>query len=75
MKVLYFGVIAEKTNLKEEDFDSELVISELVGVIKTKYSLEMDFKLALNKKIIDRNSNQLLSSDDVLAVLPAFSGG
>jgi sulfur-carrier protein len=77
IEVKYFGAIAERTYCQEEKFSfSELPLEKLVATIKQKYQLEqLSFRVAINKKIVDKTTGYILKSDDIIALLPPFAGG
>jgi len=73
----YFGMVAEVAGVTEElmevsnDINSE-AISEL---LEEKYSKlnEIDYRLAINECL--NNEKVTLNDQDIVAVLPPFSGG
>jgi sulfur-carrier protein len=76
IEVKYFGAVAEKTNCNVEKFAfSDLPLSTLIENIKQKHNLEsIAYSIAVNKKIMDRET-YILQTDDVVAFLPPFAGG
>jgi sulfur-carrier protein len=75
--VKYFGVVAEKTYCHEEKFSfSNLPLDVLIETIEHKYHLEqVSYRIAINKKMMRKQSQYILQSDDVVALLPPFAGG
>ncbi|MNK22338.1 Molybdopterin synthase sulfur carrier subunit [compost metagenome] len=49
--------------------------NELIEYLETTYPMlkQMKYKLALNKVIIQQNTN--ISENDTIAIMPPFSGG
>jgi sulfur-carrier protein len=77
MKILYFGMISERTKIKSEDLVFEPIsVSEFVLWLEKKYDFgQFEYKIALNKKIIEKADLQLITQSDTVAVLPPFAGG
>lgn len=75
--IKYFGGIVERTRCRDEKIDfSDLPLSKLLSELEIKYGLgRFPFSVAVNQKIIDRLSNQILKNNDVVALLPPFAGG
>ncbi|AXT55893.1 MoaD/ThiS family protein [Aquimarina sp. MMG015] len=77
LKILYFGMIAEATNCKEEIISLEKgsKVDQLENLLKNKYQKlqGLSFKIAIDKEI--KSNNTLLSSTSEIALLPPFSGG
>ncbi|WP_299260834.1 MoaD/ThiS family protein [uncultured Aquimarina sp.] len=77
VKVLYFGMIAEATDRKEEliSLESGSNVGQLENLLKDKYEnlQHLSFKVAIDKEI--SSSNTLLTSNNEIALLPPFSGG
>ncbi len=76
--VKYFGIIADFTKKKEEEFHLNETMNSMQSL---QFHLEKlypetknaTYSLALNQSII--NENTLLQSQDEIALLPPFSGG
>ncbi|WP_310379197.1 MoaD/ThiS family protein [Flavobacterium sp.] len=77
ISVKYFGAIAEKTKTLEEDFSfSEMSLNDLLLALEQKYDWsQLSFSVAVNQKIVQVQSNYILKNNDVIALLPPFSGG
>jgi len=77
LKVLYFGMIAEATNRKEETISLELGsnVNQLQNLLKDKYKnlQHLSFKVSVDKEI--SSSEVLLNPNNEIALLPPFSGG
>lgn len=75
IKVLYFGVLQEITNCKQEIFEFENNLNNLLVSIKKKYPLLAfhTFTIAVNNKLV--NPDTILNNQDEVALLPPFSGG
>ncbi|WP_299441223.1 MoaD/ThiS family protein [uncultured Aquimarina sp.] len=77
LKVLYFGMIAEATDRKEEIISLEFGgnVDQLQNLLKDKYKKlqHLSFKVSVDKEI---SSNEVvLSPNNEIALLPPFSGG
>lgn len=75
MKILVFGQLSEIINTSELEL---LAINNTDELNKKLFELypkleEMKFTLAVNKKII--HENMPLYHEDIVALLPPFSGG
>jgi molybdopterin synthase sulfur carrier subunit len=77
ISVKYFGSIAEKTNSVGEEFSfSDMPLSNLLLVLEHKYELDkLSFSIAINQKIVQNKANYMLKNNDIVALLPPFSGG
>lgn len=75
IKILLFGIIAEKIQAKELLFPVEQDSESLILSLYQRYPVlnELRFTLAVNKKIISLNTP--ISPYDEIALLPPFSGG
>ena len=77
LKVLYFGMIAEATNCKEEiiSLPSGNNVDHLENLLKNKYNdlKDLSFKIVVDQKI--SSGNPLLTSQNEIALLPPFAGG
>lgn len=77
VKMLYFGMIEEKTGKNSEvfHFNSSLKISEIIHQIIDEYpSLQnITFRVSLDKDIVDEETR--VTKDSELALLPPFAGG
>lgn len=74
--IKYFGALVELTKRRGEKIDfSDLLLTQLVAELEQKYKLgQFPFSIAVNQKIMDKVSNQILKNDDIVALLPPFSG-
>ena len=74
--IKYFGALVELTKSRGEKIDfSDLPLTQLVAELEQKYKLgQFPFSIAVNQKIIDKVSNQILKNNDIVALLPPYSG-
>ena len=75
--VKYFGMIAEATNCSEEKIalESQKLV-DLLQKLTIKYKLdELPLNVAVNKNIVDKNSDYTITENDEIAILPPFAGG
>ena len=74
--IKYFGGLVQRTRCRDEKIDfSDLPLSKLLSELKIKYKLgQFPFSVAVNQKIIDKVNNHMLKNNDVVALLPPFSG-
>jgi molybdopterin synthase sulfur carrier subunit len=74
--IKYFGALVERTRCRGEKIDfSDLPLSKLLSELEQKYGLsQFSFSVAVNQKIIDKVTNQILKRNDVVALLPPFVG-
>lgn len=75
INILLFGVLAEKFNTNSLKFDKVNDTDTLITLLKNEYSFlnEINFSIAVNKKIIHENT--YLKNNDDIALMPPFSGG
>ena len=75
--VKYFGMIAEATNCSEEKIALESQkLADLLEKLTIKYKLdELPLNVAVNKNIVDKNSDYTITENDEIAILPPFAGG
>lgn len=74
----YFGIIADITEKSEEMFsieekDSTLNLIQSKLEIKYPKILFINYSIAVNKKLLQNDI--LLKNNDIVALLPPFSGG
>ncbi|PJJ08694.1 molybdopterin converting factor small subunit [Flavobacterium sp. 1] len=76
IKIKYFGALVARTRRRgEKIYFSGLRLSQLLTELERKYELnQFPFSVAVNQKIIDKFSNQILKSNDTVALLPPFIG-
>ncbi len=75
MNIKYFGQIAEVTHCNEEIIEAN-TLEKVLEIVGKKYNLDAkNFKIALNKKIIETNCHLPLAENDEIALLPPYSGG
>ena len=76
IKIKYFGALVARTRRRgEKIYFSDLRLSQLLAELERKYELnQFSFSVAINQKIIDKFSNQILKSNDTVALLPPFLG-
>ncbi|MDH7444167.1 MoaD/ThiS family protein [Aquimarina sp. 2201CG14-23] len=77
LKVMYFGMIAEATNCREEiiSVGNRCSIYQLENLLKDKYQnlQPISFKIAVDKEILQNDI--LLTPNTEIALLPSFAGG
>lgn len=75
IKILAFGVIAEKIQTTEFYLEGITNTDELFGILYEKYPQlkEIKFAFSVNRNIVNRNV--LLQPESEVALLPPFSGG
>ncbi|MCZ2443228.1 MAG: MoaD/ThiS family protein [Flavobacteriales bacterium] len=75
IKVIVFGIIAERIQTNELVLENIQDTDSLWRYLVEKYPLLKDIKIsiAVNKHII--NHNTLLNAETEVALLPPFSGG
>ena len=75
--VKYFGMIAEATQCSEEKIALESQkLADLLQKLTIKYKLdELPLNVAVNKNIVDKNSDYTITENDEIAILPPFAGG
>jgi len=74
----YFGIIAEIMDTEKETItiDSKsITIEDLKSILNKKNSSinEQEYKIAINHSIADHNIT--INNNDVISLLPPFSGG
>jgi len=75
INVLLFGILTDitgKSNMELKDVESISAVKSWLWRTYPK-SKEIDFQIALNKKIIDGKAD--LKNGDEVALLPPFAGG
>ncbi|MGC4041534.1 MAG: MoaD/ThiS family protein [Flavobacterium sp.] len=77
--VKYFGIITDITQKKEEVFvfeDEQILMKSLKSKIEIIYSklLDINYSIAINKKIVSNCDVELKDKDEV-AFMPPFAGG
>ena len=77
IEIKYFGAIAEKTKCAfEQVASSEVSLQELLQNLEDKYQFEsITFSVAVNQKMVSKNSDYTLQTSDIVALLPPFAGG
>lgn len=75
IKILAFGIIAEKINTKELYLDSIKNIDDLkIWMITKNEDIQLtQMNIAVNRKIV--HDNIIFNDGDEIALLPPFSGG
>jgi molybdopterin synthase sulfur carrier subunit len=75
IKVLVFGQISEIISQTEVEFVSLKNTEELSVELSKRYPklTQVKYAIAVNKKIVVQNT--ILSDNDIVALLPPFSGG
>jgi molybdopterin converting factor small subunit len=74
IKIKYFGSLVSLTRSRgEQIYSSDLKLSLLLSELERKYGHnQLLFGVAVNQKIIDKFSNKILKSNDIVALLPTF---
>ncbi|EAZ81890.1 MoaD/ThiS family protein [Algoriphagus machipongonensis] len=77
IQVKYFGVIAEAAQRDSENIaENNMTLAQVLMELSTRHSLgDYHFQVAINRKIVSEDSDQVLSDGDEIAFLPPFSGG
>lgn len=75
IKILYFGAVVELSGKQKEEIEGSMLedVDSLRKHIQDQYKIASDFKLAVNKKIVEQNIK--LNPGDEIAVMSPFSGG
>lgn len=75
IKILAFGMVAEKINATEFYLQDVNSTNELLDILHEKYPQlkEMKFTLSVNRNIA--NQNVSINAGSEVALLPPFSGG
>ncbi|WP_246535362.1 MoaD/ThiS family protein [Litoribacter ruber] len=75
IKIMAFGVIAEKLGQAELKIEQPQNISELRETLLNTYPqlASLKFTIALNKQVV--SEDKAIGPDDEVALLPPFSGG
>ncbi|WP_158799018.1 MoaD/ThiS family protein [Pedobacter sp. L105] len=75
LEIISFGKIAEVINNQRIDVSGLSTTDELKAYLEKSFPLlsEMKYKLAVNKNIIQENHD--LKNNDIIAIMPPFSGG
>ena len=74
----YFGIIAEIMDTEKETItidSNSITIEDLKSILNKKNSSinEQEYKIAINHSIADHNIT--INNNDVISLLPPFSGG
>jgi molybdopterin synthase sulfur carrier subunit len=74
VRVLYFGIAREVTGKASEEYTAEDTISLKSQLLENYPQMKnIFFRLALNRSLI--KSEETLKDNDIVAILPPFSGG
>ena len=75
IKVYFFGILTDITGTPEQEIKDVESISALKSWLWRNYpkSKEMDFQVAVNKKLIEGKID--FKNGDEIALLPPFAGG
>ena len=75
IKILFFGILTDITKKSKIEIEGINNLSDLKSYLfKTYPNLKnMDFRIALNKEII--NNDAIFKTNDEIALLPPFAGG
>lgn len=74
VNVTYFGAAAEIAGKPTEEYLADDTLS-LRKQVEDRYPMmkQISFRLALNKTLL--NNDTILKDNDIVAILPPFSGG
>ena len=77
LTVKYFGVLTQYAKVNEEQISFvDSTLAQLLEIINHKYQInQLTFRVAVNEKMVDDIEQYELKTNDVVALLPAFSGG
>jgi molybdopterin synthase sulfur carrier subunit len=75
VKVLLFGVLADKARCSSLDFENVNDLNELNINLKAKFLFleKVSYAIAVNQLVV--NGNIKLNDNDEIAFLPPFAGG
>lgn len=75
--VKYFGAIAEAVQIHEQKLNLDGVsVRDFMSNQINHYKLsQFEITLALNKQIVPKNSDNIITDSDEIALLPPFAGG
>jgi len=77
IRLKYFGVISEITQIEEEviHMEAHMDVQKLQNLLMDKYAQlnSVSYKVAINESI--ENENIELKENDLVALLPPFAGG
>jgi sulfur-carrier protein len=76
MKILLFASVAERVGAPELEISDIHSIQDLRRFLHDNYPnlTSTKYSIAVNKAIV-HNENNLLQENDIVAILPPFSGG
>lgn len=77
IEIKYFGAVAEKTKCEFEKVTfSEVSLQDLLRDLDEKYQFEsLSFSVAVNQRMVSKNADYDLQTNDIIALLPPFAGG
>ncbi len=75
IKVLLFGILAEKAGLEEIEVEKINSINELTKHLTGSYPSFADYKFRVAVNQVMVNKDKSLKDGDVVALLPPFAGG
>ena len=75
VKVLLFGVLADKAGYSSLDFEDVNNLDELIKILKFKYPFgnNTSYAIAVNQSVVKGNIK--LNDNDEVALLPPYAGG
>ncbi len=78
IKVLFFGVVAQKTGCHETEFEARggsMRLSELIEALRKRFEQmpKGPYMLAINQE--QAGPEMMVNDGDEVAVMPPFSGG
>lgn len=75
IRVLLFGILAEKAGIKEVKVENIESIDALTDHFNAKYPSFADYKYRVSVNQVLVNGNKKLHDGDEVALLPPFAGG
>lgn len=75
IKVLFFGIIAEKTGVEKKEYENIKNLNSLIFQIESDFTQvkKYNYQVSVNHEICTENI--ILKNNDEIAILPPFAGG
>ncbi len=76
VKILFFGILAEKTGLKEAEAEGNKTLREILEILLEEFPdlQKQSFKISVDRVLIQDESMYIHHHSEI-ALLPPFSGG
>ena len=74
MKVVYYGIIQEKTE-KNDEIITSTSTDELLNILESKYPFLTNITYTIFKNQVHIKDNEQLMDSDEVVLCPPFSGG